>query len=301
MKLFSFKNFFRDAIQNIRRNSVMSVASILSVVCALVIVGVVLALAININYITDNIESNLELKVYLNDNIPSIVQDEIYKTIVSLDGVEDVTYESKADALKSFKESLGSENASIISNYTVENSPLPAAFIVKFTEARFIEPAYNQAIKMDGVKDAVYGEDTVNKLIQFNKFANTVTWVVSAILSLIAVFIIFNTTKLTVFSRRNEISIMKYVGATDWYIRFPFLIEGTLLGLFGAVFSILMLRNLYYFVAGILQGSLSILPLGQTLAPAGFVMSRIAVIFLIYGILLGTIGSSFSIKKFLHV
>lgn len=301
MKLFSFKNFFRDAIQNIRRNSVMSVASILSVVCALVIVGVVLALAININYITDNIESNLELKVYLNDNIPSIVQDEIYKTIVSLDGVEDVTYESKADALKSFKESLGSENASIISNYTVENSPLPAAFIVKFTEARFIEPAYNQAIKMDGVKDAVYGEDTVNKLIQFNKFANTVTWVVSAILSLIAVFIIFNTTKLTVFSRRNEISIMKYVGATDWYIRFPFLIEGTLLGLFGAVFSILMLRNLYYSVAGILQGSLSILPLGQTLAPAGFVMSRIAVIFLIYGILLGTIGSSFSIKKFLHV
>lgn len=301
MKLFSFKNFFRDAIQNIRRNSVMSVASILSVVCALVIVGVVLALAININYITDNIESNLELKVYLNDNIPSIVQDEIYKTLVSLDGVEDVTYESKADALKSFKESLGSENASIISNYTVENSPLPAAFIVRFTEARFIEPAYNQAVKMDGVKDAVYGEDTVNKLIQFNKFANTVTWVVSAILSLIAVFIIFNTTKLTVFSRRNEISIMKYVGATDWYIRFPFLIEGTLLGLFGAVFSILMLRNLYYFVAGMLQGSLSILPLGQTLAPAGFVMSRIAVIFLIYGILLGTVGSSFSIKKFLHV
>lgn len=301
MKLFSFKNFFRDAIQNIRRNSVMSVASILSVVCALVIVGVVLALAININYITDNIESNLELKVYLNDNIPSIVQDEIYKTLVSLDGVEDVTYESKADALKSFKESLGSENASIISNYTVENSPLPAAFIVRFTEARFIEPAYNQAVKMDGVKDAVYGEDTVNKLIQFNKFANTVTWVVSAILSLIAVFIIFNTTKLTVFSRRNEISIMKYVGATDWYIRFPFLIEGTLLGLFGAVFSILMLRNLYYFVAGMLQGSLSILPLGQTLAPASFVMSRIAVIFLIYGILLGTIGSSFSIKKFLHV
>lgn len=301
MKLFSFKNFFRDAIQNIRRNSVMSVASILSVVCALVIVGVVLALAININYITDNIESKLELKVYLNDNIPSIVQDEIYKTLVSLDGVEDVTYESKEEALKSFKESLGSENASIISNYTVENSPLPAAFIVKFTEARFIEPAYNQAVKMDGVKDAVYGEDTVNKLIQFNKFANTVTWVVSAILSLIAVFIIFNTTKLTVFSRRNEISIMKYVGATDWYIRFPFLIEGTLLGLFGAVFSILMLRNLYYFVAGILQGSLSILPLGQTLAPAGFVMSRIAVIFLVYGILLGTVGSSFSIKKFLHV
>ena len=301
MKLSSFKNFIRDAIQSIRRNSVMSVASILSVVCALVIVGVVLALAININYITDNIESDLELKVYLNDNIPSIVQDDIYRTLSALDGVEDVTYESKEEALKAFKQSLGSENASIISNYTVENSPLPAAFIVNFEDARFIEPAYEQAVKLTGVKDAVYGEDTVNKLLQFNKFANTVTWVVSAILSLIAVFIIFNTIKLTVFSRRNEISIMKYVGATDWYIRFPFLIEGTLLGLFGAVFSTLMLRNLYYFVVGILQGALSVLPLGASLAPANFVMSRISIIFLIYGILLGTIGSSFSIKKFLHV
>lgn len=301
MKLFSFKNFIRDAIQNIRRNSVMSVASILSVVCALVIVGVVLALAININYITDNIEGELELKVYLNDNIPSIVQDEIYKTLTVLDGVEDVTYQSKEEALQAFKESLGAENASLISNYTVENSPLPAAFIVNFNDAQYIEAAYKQAVKLDGVKDAVYGEDTVNKLLQFNKFANTLTWVVSAILSLIAVFIIFNTTKLTVFSRRNEISIMKYVGATDWYIRFPFLIEGTFLGFFGAIFSILMLRNLYYFVVGILQSSLSILPLGQTLAPANFVINRISVIFLVYGILLGTIGSSFSIKKFLHV
>lgn len=301
MKLFSFKNFIRDAIQNIRRNSVMSVASILSVVCALVIVGVVLALAININYITDNIEGELELKVYLNDNIPSIVQDEIYKTLTILDGVEDVTYQSKEEALQAFKESLGAENASLISNYTVENSPLPAAFIVNFNDAQYIEAAYKQAVKLDGVKDAVYGEDTVNKLLQFNKFANTLTWVVSAILSLIAVFIIFNTTKLTVFSRRNEISIMKYVGATDWYIRFPFLIEGTFLGFWGAIFSILMLRNLYYFVVGILQSSLSILPLGQTLAPANFVINRISVIFLVYGILLGTIGSSFSIKKFLHV
>ncbi len=301
MKFSTLKIFIRDSIHSIKRNSVMSVASVLSVVCALVLVGVVLALAININYITSNIESNLELRVYLNDNIPSLVQEDVYKSLNAFEGVSDVTYESKQQALDNFKATLGEENASLISSYTAENSPLPAAFIVKFSQAEYIKDAYEKSIKLEGVKDAVYGEDTVNKLLQFNKFTNTITWVVFAILSLIAVFIIFNTIKLTVFSRRNEISIMKYVGATDWYIRFPFLIEGTLLGLLGSAFSILLLRNLYYFVVGILQGAISVLPLGQTLAPVNYVMTQISLIFIVYGIFLGAVGSSFSIKKFLHV
>lgn len=301
MKLYTIKVFFRDAINNIRRNSVMSVASILSVVSALVIVGVVLSLAININYLTDNIEANLQLKVYLEDSIPSVVQEEVYRGMLSCEGVGDVEYQSKAEALQSFRATLGEKNAAIISSYTEENSPLPAAFIVTFEDASYIDDAYQKAISMDGVKDAVYGEETVRRLLKFNVFINTVTWVVFAILSLIAVFIIFNTIKLTVFSRRNEISIMKYVGATDWFIRCPFLIEGTLLGVCGAFFSILLLRNLYYYVVGLIAGSASVLPFGSSLAPAALVIKQISLIFLVYGVLLGAVGSSFSIKKFLKV
>ncbi|MBO4360129.1 MAG: permease-like cell division protein FtsX [Eubacteriaceae bacterium] len=301
MKLYTIKVFFRDAVNNIRRNSVMSVASILSVVSALVIVGVVLSLAININYLTDNIEANLQLKVYLEDSIPSVVQEEVYKGLLSCEGVGDVEYQSKAEALQSFRATLGEKNASIISSYTEENSPLPAAFIVTFEDASFIETAYLKAVEMEGVKDAVYGEETVRRLLKFNAFINTVTWVMFAILSLIAVFIIFNTIKLTVFSRRNEISIMKYVGATDWYIRCPFLIEGTLLGVCGSLFSILLLRNLYYYVVGLIAGSAAVLPFGTSLAPASMVLREISLIFLVYGILLGAVGSSFSIKKFLKV
>ena len=301
MKLYTIKVFFRDAVNNIRRNSVMSVASILSVVSALVIVGVVLSLAININYLTDNIEANLQLKVYLEDSIPSVVQEEVYKGLLSCEGVGDVEYQSKAEALQSFRATLGEKNASIISSYTEDNSPLPAAFIVTFEDASFIETAYLKAVEMEGVKDAVYGEETVRRLLKFNAFINTVTWVMFAILSLIAVFIIFNTIKLTVFSRRNEISIMKYVGATDWYIRCPFLIEGTLLGVCGSLFSILLLRNLYYYVVGLIAGSAAVLPFGTSLAPASMVLREISLIFLVYGILLGAVGSSFSIKKFLKV
>ncbi len=297
----TLKIFIRDSLHNIKRNSVMSVASVLSVVCALVIVGVVLAIAINIQYITKQIESNLEVKVYLNDNIPTLVQETIYQDLLSYDGVVSVTFESKEEALAKFKETLGEENASLVASYTAKNSPLPASFIVKMENAEQINSLYSYSKDLEGVRDVIYGEQTVEKLLQFNKFTNTITWIVVAVLSVIAVFIIFNTIKLTVFSRRNEISIMKYVGATDWYIRFPFIIEGSILGLFGAFFSILLLRNIYYFLVGLLQGSMSVLPLGQTLAPAGYVMTQISLIFVIYGILLGTIGSSFSLKKFLNV
>ena len=301
MKFSTLRVFFRDAANNIRRNSVMSVASILSVVSALVIVGVVLSLAININYLTDNIESSLELKVYLEDDIPSVIQEEVYRGLKSCEGVSDVTYQSKADALQSFRATLGEKNAALISSYDEENSPLPAAFIVNFSDAEMISAAYEKAVTMDGVRDAVYGEETVRQLLRFNTFINTVTWVMFAILSLIAVFIIFNTIKLTVFSRRNEISIMKYVGATDWFIRFPFLIEGTLLGLCGSFFSILIIRNIYYYVVGLITGSSTILPFGASIAPAGYVISRISLIFVFYGILLGAVGSSFSLKRFLKV
>jgi cell division transport system permease protein len=114
-------------------------------------------------------------------------------------------------------------------------------------------------------------------------------------------FIIFNTIKLTVFSRKNEIIIMKYVGATNWYIRIPFIIEGSLLGISGAVISVMIIRSLYFFMYGILQSSLTSLPLGTSLAAPSGVISQIFVYFLFYGIFLGTLGSSFSIKKFLHV
>ncbi len=279
----------------------MSLASVLSVVCALLIVGVIMAVVININYITGNIEKSLEVKVYLNDGISTAQQENIYRTLLAQDGVESVSYESKAEALENFAESLGEDNKSIISTYTPENSPLPASYIVQMNDSEKLADVYNVAVALDGVRDADYGEQTVKQLLKFNKFTNTLSWVVFSILSLIAVFIIYNTIKLTVFTRRNEISIMKYVGATDWYIRFPFIIEGATLGVLGAAVSVLLIRNFYYYLIGYIQGTISILPLGSTLAPAGMVMGRISLSFLLYGIFLGALGSSFSLKKFLHV
>ena len=272
-----------------------------SVVCALLIVGVITALVINVNYITQNIEDSLEVKVYLDDNITTTQQEEIYKKLINYEIVESVTYQSKAEALESFAQTLGEENRSYLSTYTPDNSPFPAAYIVKITDTSRIKEIYELTIDMPGVQDVNYGEKTVTSLLSFNSFVNTLSIIIFVVLSLIAVFIIYNTIKITVFSRRSEISIMKYIGATDWYIRFPFIIEGSILGLLGAVVAILLIRNLYYFLIGYILGSASLITLGSSLAPASMVIGRISIYFILYGLVLGSVGSGFSIKKFLHV
>ena len=278
----------------------MSLASVLSVVSALVIVGVILLVAINVHYITNQIESNLELKVYLNDDITQLQKDKIHNDLIAYEGVSSVDYESKAEALDNFKETLvGYEY--LLEGYTGKNSPLPDSYIVKLSDPKNINDLSVYALNFDGVKDVVYGKQTVDKLLKFNQFTTTISWVIFAILSLIAIFIIYNTIKLTVFSRRSDISIMKYVGATDWYIRFPFVIEGSILGLLGAVISILFIRNLYYYLYGLLFSSLSVLPLGSTIAPPNLIMTQVSFYFLVYGIMLGAVGSIFSLRKFLNV
>ena len=278
----------------------MSLASVLSVVCALAIIGVILAVVINVNYITKQVEKGLEISVYLEENLKDEQKDAIEAKLKENTLVDTVTYKSKKEALESFKETLG-EDAHLLFGYTEESSPLPDSFTVSLKNPEKIHEVYEYALKINGVKDAVYGEQTVEKLLQFNQFTNIISWAVFAILSLIAVFIIYNTIKITVFSRRTDISIMKYVGATNTYIRFPFIIEGATLGTIGAVIAIMFVRNLYYFVVGMIQSAIEYMPMGTTLAPAGSVMFKIGVIFIVYGILLGSVGSLFSIKKFLNV
>lgn len=278
----------------------MSVASVLSVTCALIIVGMLLAIAINVNYITSQMEENLVINVYLNDSLASAQKNEIERDLRGYGGVERVEFISKVQALKNARE-FYKETPAYLEGYTEDSHPFPESFVVHMTSTDMIKQVRDFAGKLSGVREATYGEKNVDALLKFNEFTNIVSWVVVFILSVIAVFIIYNTIKLTVFSRKNDITIMKFMGATNWYIRVPFIIEGSTLGLLGACVSILLIRNLYYYLMGYLQSSLSVLPMGSSLAPAGWVMLQISISFVIYGILLGALGSVFSMKRFLRV
>ncbi|MBE6038078.1 MAG: ABC transporter permease [Anaerofustis stercorihominis] len=290
--------FFKDSFNSIKRNSVMSVASVFSVVCSLVIVGVILMLTLNVNYITENIENSLEVKVYLENFASDAQKDSIELGLYSNENVVSVRYESKSQALTNFKNTL-STSAYLLDGYTDDNSPIPDSFIVKVSSADHLSDVAEFSLGYDGVKDAVYGKETIDALIKFNKFMNALSIVALIVMSIIAVMIIYNTIKLTVYSRSNDIIIMRYIGATNFYISSPFVIEGAFLGIIGAVVSLMLMANIYYVLLGTMGTSLSILPLGGGLAPASMVMIRLSIVFIIYGILLGAVGSMFSVKKYL--
>jgi len=278
----------------------MSVASILSVVAALIIIGTFLVFALNLNFMTNELESNLELKVYMNESLSTSEKDEIKETIQSNSLCKNITYESKSDALTNFKQDFG-EKSYLLNGYEGKNNPLPESYIVRVTDSSKLKDMYSFTKNIEGVKDVVYGEDIVDNLLKFNDMASIVCIVIFIILSVVSIFIIYNTIKLTVYARRNDITVMKYVGATDWFIRFPFLIEGSILGLLGSSISILIIRNIYYYVVGFIQGGGTGLSVGSSIAPPGMIMGQVTLLFIIYGIIIGAAGSAFSIRKFLDV
>jgi len=295
------KNVVRDTLKSIERNNLMSVASVLSVIAALIILGIFLILTINVQEVTKDVESKLELKIFLQSDFTDTQGKTIQQALEKSSLIESVTFESAEEALEKFTVSL-EDYAPLLSGYNSENNPMPASFVVRVTDPEDMDEVQNLAMSFrgNGVEYVRYGQEYVEALVSFNKFTNTLSIVVLAVLSMISIFIIYNTIKLTVFARRREIGIMKYVGATNTYIRAPFILEGTMLGLMGAIVAFLIIRITYYYILGLVGGNL-FLPVDATLASPDTVMGQLLFFFLIYGGFIGAVGSIFAIRKFLDV
>lgn len=305
MKFSSIKtmprNVVRDTMKSIERNNLMSAASVLSVIAALIILGIFLILTINVQEVTKDVESKLELKIFLQSDFTDTQKETIQQALEKSDLIENVSFESAEEALEKFTVSL-EDYAPLLSGYNSENNPMPASFVVRVTDPNDMEEVQTLAMsfKNQGVEYVRYGQEYVEALVSFNKFTNTLSIVVLVVLSMISIFIIYNTIKLTVFARRREIGIMKYVGATNAYIRAPFILEGTVLGLMGAIVAFLIIRITYYYILGLVGGNL-FLPVDATLASPDAVMGQLIFFFLIYGGFIGAVGSVFAIRKFLDV
>ena len=295
------KNVVRDTMKSIERNNLMSAASVLSVIAALIILGIFLILTINVQEVTKDVESKLELKIFLQSEFTDTQKETIEQALEKSDLIESVSFESAEEALEKFTVSL-EDYAPLLSGYNSENNPMPASFVVRVTDPDDMEEVQSLAMSFEGegVEYVRYGQEYVEALVSFNKFTNTLSIVVLVVLSMISIFIIYNTIKLTVFARRREIGIMKYVGATNAYIRAPFILEGTLLGLIGAIVAFLIIRITYYYVLGLVGGNL-FLPVDASLASPEAVMGQLIFFFLLYGGFIGAIGSVFAIRKFLDV
>ncbi|AEF16568.1 protein of unknown function DUF214 [Thermoanaerobacterium xylanolyticum LX-11] len=295
MKLNTAAYYIREGLTNVKRNRAMTVASITSVTAALLILGLFLIIILNVDSMASQVESQLELKAFINDNYDAAEVAKVGEEIKAISGVKSITFESKKDALNNFKKQLGDK--SYLVNGLENDNPMPQSFIVKVTDANMMKQVSEKIKKIDGVTQVSYGQDVVDKLLGIIKIIRIVGLFVILILFIISVVIISNTIKLGVFARRREINIMKYIGATDWFIRWPFLVEGIVLGLVGSVLAIAILGFIYGYASDLVNNKLIIF----TLLPAGVVIRQSLVYFLAMGSLIGAIGSGISIKRFLNV
>ena len=286
--------YFREALLSFRRSALMSMATILSITTILIIIGMFLLISINSSLFLKNIESQLEIVAYLEDKTSEVELNNLKGNIASIDGIKEVKYVSKEEAYQRLLKDLG-EQKDILS--AIEVNPLPASFEIQIKDPKIIEQIANQIAKFEKIEEVEYGRETAERLLNFTYLFRRAGILVLALLIFAAILIISNIIKITVYARRNEIEIMSLVGATSWFIKWPFIIEGFLQGFISSVLSIIILYNFYFFAINKVHQIIPFLPLVVEiidLLPVGIAIALL-------GSLVGILGSMFSVGKYLDV
>ncbi len=287
-----------EAFKNLWRNSLMSVASVSSVAATLVILGIVFILIVNINSMTDSVKIQFDsAQVYLADGLDKTQLEDVREEITKIDGVKDVVFEDREAALEKMKASW-KENGHLLDG--LETNPLPDSYVVVLKNLSYAKPVVSSLQKIEGVEEVKYYQDIISKLMDVTHFIRTLGFSVIAVLIGVSTFIIANTIKLAVAARRREINIMKYVGATNWFIRWPFLVEGTLLGLLGAMLAAVIIFLMYQYTYGMFTSQFYVL-IAAYIVPVRSIMGDLVLIFSVLGAGIGALGSINAMRRFLNV
>jgi cell division transport system permease protein len=293
---------FKQGISGLWRNRIMSLVAIGSVTAVLLVLGLSLLTIININSITTYIESSVEIKAFLEEGLDSARVETIGSRIAQIEGVKEMEFETKETALEKYREQLGN-NDSLLEGLEGENNPFPSSYIVKVDDPGTIGAIADEIAALDGVEEVQYGKDVVDRLLESTHLIRVVGTVLICILAFISIFIISNTIKLTVVARRREISIMKYIGATDSFIRLPFVFEGLMLGIIGAALASGLVAAVYNYFFVSMKSSFGgiFIMLSGYFAPFAQTLYYTSLILVAVGIVIGVVGSTVSLRKFLNV
>ncbi len=293
------KRFFytlKQAFLQVLRNRAMSLASIFAIMAMLLILSLFFILVININTAAQTIQQDYDsIEIFLKEDATQEQTDEIIEDIKQQEGVEDAFYKSKEEAMSEFKSRWG-ENGYLLDS--LQENPLPDSVVIMIADLEKADSLAEKAATYDGVEDVKFYKDTVDKLLNATKFVQIAAIVVMIFLIIVSIVVVSNTIKLTVFNRANEISIMKYIGATNWFIRGPFLAEGIIIGIISAGISVALSAVIYdKLVDAIGQQIFSVL--SMPMVPVSFLAYNFTWIFLALGISIGACGSIISMRKFL--
>ena len=294
MKINTITYLIGDAFKSLKRNKTISIASVITVFITFIVLGVFTLVAENANLAIAGVEDKIEIQVFLNKDIKLIDQREIQVKLNEQDGVQEVTYESQEQAYNNFKETT---SEGMLKGYTLENNPFPASYIVKISDVDKISNIIEQVEGLEGVESIENQQELINTMSGVVRGVRLVGVILFAILVAVSIFLIMNTTKLTVYSRRKEVGIMKFVGATDWFIRWPFIIEGMVIGCIGALISIIAIFGVYKWIIGIIVSKLLVVHL----VSISYVYTTMLWEFALGGIIIGGIASYGALRKFLTV
>ncbi|UUZ91196.1 permease-like cell division protein FtsX [Paenibacillus sp. P25] len=305
MRISTAVRHLREGGKNVVRNGWMSFASISSIAISLFILGVFLLLTLNVNYLAQQIEQQVEIRVYLEVNTSKDMITQLQNEIGSIPQVAKVQFVSKEEGLKFLREKLGESGKQLLEGFDGDNNPLNDSFTVDVTRPREVAAVAQQISALNNGKPnkpiyrVSYGQGTVETMFKVTSIVRNVGLVLVAALALTAMFLISNTIKITIVARRREISIMKLVGATNSFIRWPFFIEGALLGFIGSLIPTGILLYGYWQMMRSIQLDLNLLLI--KLLPFDAVSLKVTGLLLGIGILIGIWGSTLSVRKFLRV
>ena len=315
-----------EGFKNMFKNTKSTVISVITMICTMFLFGIFFAIGVNINSILEQVQLKQGMEVFIWDEVTDEQKNQFETEVKALEGVNSVKYKNKQQALDSFKERLQDENdQKILEGYEGENNVFPASYVITLTELEKSEEIQSEISRI-GAKIATAGraeevdlnieestehdsiikkitssDSTITTLITIVSGVRITIGVIFIILLVISITIISNTIKLTVHARRKEISIMKYVGATNSFIRWPFLVEGIIIGLIAAILTLLIVGLLYDFVIQNIETSNVLQKMGITLLQFAEIAKPVAIVYCILGIGVGIIGSSMSMRKYLEV
>jgi len=287
----------KQAFQQIGRNFGMSMASIFAIVAMMLILGIFFVAMVNINLFTEMIKSNYdEMEVFLIDDIAGNQTTLLMNTVKDIDGVHSATYRSREEAMEIFKARWG-ETGYLLDS--LGDNPLPNSIVVEVDSLETADQVHEALKELEGIEDIRYYKETVDKLTKVTGFLQKAMIIMMAFLVIVSIVVVANTIKLTVAARSREISIMKYIGATSWFIRGPFLLEGIIIGIVSSLIAAGVTYLLYLKFVDY-AGQQILVMLGSPLVPAAYLAVNIVIIFLAIGVGIGGAGSVISMRKYLN-
>lgn len=298
MKIETMIRHVKEAYRGIQRNVAMSFAAISAVAVTLFVFGIFLIVAFNMRYISSELEKQVAITASLKEGLPEAQVQQLLNQIKADPMQKSAEFVSKEEGLKQMKEQWG--DTDFIQDLSEDGSnPLPDVIRVQPKSAEQIEQLAKKIEGLPNIESVDYGEGVTERLLNFSGWVRNLVLLFGLVLAILASFLISNTIKLTIHNRQREIEIMRLVGASNWFIRWPFFFEGAIIGVVGAIFPIIFCLAMY-------QAALSVLNAGETfgilkLMPMLSLSLYVAGSIFVLGILIGVAGSVISVRRFLKI